>query len=123
MQADSLKKAQIPSILASALLLMGGLHAHAAETVEVNVEARQGFKFEPSTLEVPAGTEVVVQFKNAGAMAHNVQFPEFDAGTETIGSGKSETFRFTAGESGTYEYLCDVPGHAQAGMTGEITVR
>ena len=102
---------------------MGALQAHATETVKVSVEARQGFKFEPSALEVPAGTEVVVRFENAGAMAHNVQFPEFDAGTETIGSGKSETFRFTVGEAGTYRYLCDVPGHADAGMTGEITVR
>ena len=123
MNAGGLKKAQVPTILASALLLMGAVQAQAAETVEVSVEARQGFRFEPSTLEVPAGAEVVVRFENAGAMAHNVQFPEFDAGTGTIGSGKSETVRFTAGESGTYEYLCDVPGHADAGMTGKITVR
>lgn len=123
MQAIRLKKAQFPYVLASVLLLSWAAQAHSAETVEVSVEARQGFSFEPSTLEVPAGAEVVVRFENAGAMAHNVQFPAFEAGTETIGSGKSETFRFTAGESGTYEYLCDVPGHADAGMTGEITVR
>lgn len=123
MQTGGLKKIRVPSILASALLLIGGLQAHAGETVKVSVEARQGFSFEPATLEVSEGAEVVVQFKNAGAMAHNIQFPEFGAGTETIGSGKSKTLRFTAGESGTYKFLCDVPGHAAAGMTGRITVR
>jgi len=105
------------------MLLTGTPLASAADPVEVSVKAKQGFKFEPSSLEVPAGAEVVVSFENAGAMAHNVQFPEFEAGTETIGSGKNETITFTAGESGTYEFLCDVPGHAQAGMKGELKVR
>jgi uncharacterized cupredoxin-like copper-binding protein len=30
---------------------------------------------------------------------------------------------FIAGTPGTYRYLCPVPGHARAGMTGVFTVR
>ena len=123
MRTTGLKQTKSLTVLASAALLGGALQANAAESVEVSVEAKQGFKFEPSSLEVPAGAEVVLKFKNAGAMAHNIQVPEFDVGTETIGSGKGETITFTAGESGTYEFLCDVPGHAEAGMTGKIKVR
>ena len=29
---------------------------------------------------------------------------------------------FTAGASGTYQYLCPVPGHAQKGMVGTLIV-
>ncbi len=123
MRTAGFKKTKSLSVLASAVLLVGALQANAADTVEVTVEARQGFKFEPSSLEVPEGTEVVLRFENAGIMAHNFKVPGLDAGTETIAAGKNETITFTAGESGTYEFLCDVPGHADAGMTGQITVR
>ena len=123
MRAVNSRQTGFRSIVAAVMLLTGTPLASAADPVEVSVKAKQGFKFEPSSLEVPAGAEVVVSFENAGAMAHNVQFPEFEAGTENIGSGKNETITFTAGESGTYEFLCDVPGHAQAGMKGELKVR
>jgi rusticyanin len=33
------------------------------------------------------------------------------------------TLTFTATTPGTYHYLCPVPGHAQKGMTGTLTVR
>ncbi|MBX6351629.1 MAG: hypothetical protein IRZ11_09015, partial [Clostridia bacterium] len=29
---------------------------------------------------------------------------------------------YTFDEAGTYPYLCTVPGHAQAGMVGTVTV-
>lgn len=123
MRTAGLKQTKFPLVLALAVLLVGALQAHAADPVQVSVEARQGFKFEPSSLEVPKGAKVVLRFKNSGAMAHNIQIPELEAGTETIGSGKSETITFTPDENGTYEFLCNVPGHAAAGMTGQITVR
>jgi nitrite reductase (NO-forming) len=88
----------------------------------VTVQAKQGFKFEPSTLEVAAGSEVVLRFENKGIMAHNIKVPALNAGTETIGGGKSQTITFTVDQNGTYEFECSVPGHAQAGMTGQIKV-
>lgn len=111
------------SALAAAVLLAGALQVNAADTVEVTVKAKPGFKFEPATLEVPAGAEVVLKFENAGIMAHNITVPELGVATPTISAGESETIKFTVGEKGTYKYICSVPGHAQAGMTGQITVR
>jgi plastocyanin len=32
------------------------------------------------------------------------------------------TMTFTASTSGTYQYLCPVPGHAQKGMVGSFVV-
>jgi nitrite reductase (NO-forming) len=55
-------------------------------------------------------------------MAHNIKVPALNAGTETIGGGKSQTITFTVDQNGTYEFECSVPGHAQAGMTGQIKV-
>lgn len=122
MRTTGLKTIGFTMMLALASLLGGALQANAADTVKVTVQAKQGFKFEPSTLEVPAGSEVVLRFENKGIMAHNIKVPALNAGTETIGGGKSQTITFTVGKSGTYEFRCSVPGHAQAGMTGQIKV-
>jgi nitrite reductase (NO-forming) len=119
MRTTGLKMTGFTMILALASMLGGALQANAAE---VSVQAKQGFKFERSTLEVPAGSEVVLRFENTGIMAHNIKVPALNAGTETIGGGKSQTITFTVGKSGAYEFRCSVPGHAQAGMTGQIKV-
>jgi len=86
------------------------------------VLAKPGFRFEPSTLEVEPGTEVVLTLENAGRMSHNLHVPAFGAKTKTIAPDETDTVRFVADESGTIEFLCEVPGHAAAGMTGTIKV-
>jgi len=43
-------------------------------------------------------------------------------GNPTTAGMHTATLTFTAVTSGTYQYLCPVPGHAQEGMTGILTV-
>jgi len=90
---------------------------------EITVSAKEGFNFKPGRLEVEAGGEVVLTFENDGRMSHNLHIPELDVATETIGPGKSVTVRFTPDNAGTFSFLCTVPGHEQAGMVGDLTVR
>lgn len=98
--------------------------AGQSTTVEITVEARKGFKFHPDRIEAPAGKKVMLTLENTtGVMGHNLRIPEFDVMTETITPGESDTVRFTAGDTGTYEFRCEVPGHAQAGMVGELIVQ
>jgi len=112
-------------ILGLGLIIGGGWGslAIAGDSVEVTVKAKQGFKFEPSKVEVPAGAKVKLNFENTGVMAHNLKVPELDAGTDTIGADKSESITFTAGKSGSYQFICDIPGHKEAGMKGSINVQ
>jgi len=56
-------------------------------------------------------------------MSHNLHIPTLGVQTETIGPGRRVTVRFTPESAGTFRFLCEVPGHEEAGMTGEITVR
>ncbi|MGK2950360.1 MAG: cupredoxin domain-containing protein [Acidimicrobiales bacterium] len=79
--------------------------------------------YEPETLEVAAGTEVL--FDNRGRNEHDVipVDPERDEITitlEELPPGESVTRRLT--QPGTYEYYCSIHGTETAGMIGSITV-
>ncbi|MBV9447021.1 MAG: hypothetical protein JO345_14150 [Streptosporangiaceae bacterium] len=45
------------------------------------------------------------------------------AGDPTPAGDGANTFSFTAGTTGSYQYICPMPGHAQMGMHGSFVVR
>ena len=77
--------------------------------------------FDPTDLQISAGQTVNITLDNQGATFHDFTIPALDfvlaadGGAQTSGS-------LTVPDTGTYEFLCSVPGHAQAGMTGTLTV-
>lgn len=44
-------------------------------------------------------------------------------GDPTAAGDGANTITFTAGDAGSYDYICPMPGHAQMGMHGSFTVR
>jgi plastocyanin len=68
--------------------------------------------------------KVTIDFDNPSPLEHNVaieQNGEQIAISETIAEGKTSV---TADlEPGAYTFLCTVPGHADAGMEGTLTVK
>lgn len=78
--------------------------------------------YDTSELTASAG-EVTVDFTNDSETGHNVVFERDGqqvAGTEVI-TASSATVSFNA-EPGEYRFYCSVPGHAEAGMEGTLTV-
>lgn len=102
---------------------LGGLALPAAaqqDPVEVRVTAQPGFWFEPSQIEVPAGTEVKLTLENAAVMGHNLSIPALGVKTRIITGDETATVRFTVDEAGVAPFRCEVPGHAEAGMVGKL---
>ena len=77
--------------------------------------------FEPEKIEVSAGETVNLAVTNEGRIFHDLTVPGLDL---AIGVEPGDTVRgaLRAPEPGEYEFLCTVPGHASAGMTGTIVV-
>ncbi|HEU5253719.1 MAG TPA: plastocyanin/azurin family copper-binding protein [Solirubrobacterales bacterium] len=78
--------------------------------------------FDKTELEAKAG-KVTIDFTNPSAIPHNVVIEEDGkelAGFEPI--AESEETLEAELEPGTYEFICSVPGHAEAGMKGTLTV-
>jgi len=80
--------------------------------------------FEPDTLEAEAG-EVVVTYTNPSEVPHNVAIEgdgEDLAQSETVTGGDSADATAEL-EPGEYVFYCSVPGHREAGMEGDLTVK
>ncbi len=82
------------------------------------------FALEPSDLTLSAGTYTFNGI-NDGAIPHalSIKGEGIEAGTPDMSyaAGISQSFEVELAP-GTYEVFCPVPGHAEAGMTGTITV-
>jgi uncharacterized cupredoxin-like copper-binding protein len=95
----------------------GDAGAGGGETTTV---ALSEFAVDPAAVTVTAGSTLTVV--NDGATPHNLSISGTDLITEDLPSGESGTLDVSSLEPGEYEVLCTIPGHADAGMTGTLTV-
>jgi plastocyanin len=68
--------------------------------------------------------KVTIDFDNPAALEHNVAIEEGGqviAESETLAEGKTSVSANLA--PGNYTFLCTIPGHAEAGMEGTLTVK
>jgi len=103
-------------------------HAKAAPVAsEVKVVATD-LKFTPPTLQAKVGQRLKVVLENKGVIEHDIAFPTLKtdkpgAGPHTSARpGQTTALEFTPTAAGTYEYICTIPGHKEAGMKGTINV-
>lgn len=74
-------------------------------------------------LRVREGAVVQINLINGDGAVHDIAIPDFGAKSEAItakGAGTAIVFRAT--RNGNFEYLCTLPGHKAAGMTGQLIV-
>lgn len=114
----------------------GGENNEPAPAFSFDVTGNDNFVYEPAALTVKASSQVTVNFTASGALQHNwlLVTPGIDpttasdtdalagAVTGEIAGGTSKSITFTAPEVGSYTIICTVPGHAEAGMKGTLTV-
>lgn len=91
-------------------------------TVDVTVSGRE-FAFTPSVITVKKGQPIQLTFKNEGQYPHNLTISDLNVKTKTIQSGQQDTITFTPSTTGSFTYLCTVPGHADRGMKGTLIVQ
>lgn len=75
--------------------------------------------YRPATLTVARPGTYEVAVKNTGSIVHNVVFPDGTKIEAQPGQTATGTVEVPAGG---ITFLCDIPGHAQAGMEGKVVV-
>jgi len=85
----------------------------------IEIHASDQLKFDPNTVDVAAPGPYEVTFVNDGATIHDLTFANDTA--HPADPGQTVTFTVNIPAGGT-TFICAVPGHADAGMTGTVTV-
>ncbi len=113
------------AVALAALVVAGGVLAADrwidANARHVAVTARD-VAFQPADVTVRAGEVVVVTFTTDDPVFQDWEVEgvaNVDAGARP---GQTQRLRFVLDQPGTYEIRCTVEGHAEAGMTGTLTV-
>ncbi|MBI3752197.1 MAG: multicopper oxidase domain-containing protein [Chloroflexi bacterium] len=75
--------------------------------------------FSPSAVTVALAGAYTVKLTNTGAIQHNITFADGTSAVADPGQTASVTVHVPGGG---LMFSCSIPGHAQAGMTGSITV-
>jgi nitrite reductase (NO-forming) len=88
----------------------------AGGTIEIHA-FDLGFKPNAVTLEKPG--RYIIKLVNDGAISHDIAFPD---GAKVVANSKeTKTLDIEVPAAGT-TFICSIPGHAEAGMKGTITV-
>ena len=93
---------------------------------KVAVQMMDTMKYLPNTFtNAKAGSTITVDLKNAGATIHSIMAPQMGlAAKKEIPGGGSGSVTFTLpSQPGTYFFWCPEPGHAEAGMVGQVQVK
>jgi len=110
----------------------------SAETIRIEMSE---FKFTPSDITLEAGKPYILELVTVGAVKHEFTASDFfaSAAWRKVESGESEVkatyfkevevfpgkqadLYLVPIEPGTYELVCEIEGHFEAGMFGTITV-
>ena len=59
---------------------------------------------------------------NGGSVEHNLAIEGEDVRTPNLAAGESANLSVGDLPAGEYTVLCEIPGHADAGMTGMLTI-
>lgn len=78
------------------------------------------FAIDLSTNEVDAGP--VIEVTNAGTAVHNLAVESLDMTTPDLAAGAEGKLDLRGLADGSYQLLCTIPGHAEAGMKVALTI-
>jgi uncharacterized cupredoxin-like copper-binding protein len=77
-------------------------------------------KIDPASVEVAEGGVLHVQ--NDGTIAHNVSIVGTALKTADLSSGQAEELDISSLATGSYQLVCLIPGHAEAGMQADLEI-
>lgn len=83
-----------------------------------------GMKFDAATYSFKKGETVKVNLVNKdAAQAHSFVIPGLNVKSKQVPAGKTDSVTVKADKEGTYDLICDVPGHKEGGMSAKVEVK
>ncbi|MGH8906805.1 MAG: plastocyanin/azurin family copper-binding protein [Egibacteraceae bacterium] len=100
----------------------GGVVAPAAAADGVWVVEGSDLVFNQAPAALPAG-EVTITLENMSGLPHNIAFDGVQGGQPVVDAQGNDAATGTVTLApGTYTFFCNVAGHRESGMEGQLTV-
>jgi Cu+-exporting ATPase len=90
--------------------------AHRMDVVATEI------RFEPADFRIRADQWVVITLRNDDPIFHDLEVEGIANVDVAARPGQTARIRVRIDRPGTYEFVCTVPGHAEAGMVGTLVV-
>lgn len=95
--------------------------ATSDQPTEVKIDMNE-FSYSTGDIKVKAGEKIHFVLTNSGKVEHDINSDELKLDKD-VQPGKTETLDWTApSKTGTYQLICDKPGHKEKGMTLNLIV-
>jgi plastocyanin len=137
---DTMKKLSVQmAVILAALAMLGSACGDdggesSGPSTDISATATD-FQYDPDGWSIPVGEEFSIEFTNDGNVEHewavlteeissedefNEEIVLFEV--EATPAGETATEKFTVDDAGTYQVICALEGHFDAGMEGTLTV-
>ncbi len=125
---ESLRVAPFKIVIAIAISLAAPAQAQEilarlndAKPAEVRIVSTE-FKYAPARVWVTAGREFTLVLDNSGAETEHGLFVPALGFRLQVKAGEIAREKAVFAKPGEYEFVCDLPGHLEAGMKGTLIV-
>jgi plastocyanin len=119
--AFSLAVVAMPSVIRAQAQVAALDPSNETKPAEVRIVSTE-FRFSPATVLVSAGRVVTLVLDNSGAETeHGLFLPALGFHLQAK-AGETAHKNTVFEKPGEYEFVCDLPGHQEAGMTGTVIV-
>jgi uncharacterized cupredoxin-like copper-binding protein len=119
--AFSLAVVAMPSVTRAQAQVAALDPSNETKPAEVRIVSTE-FRFSPATVLVAAGRVVMLVLDNSGAETeHGLFLPALGFRLQAK-AGETARKNTVFEKPGEYEFVCDLPGHHDAGMTGMLLV-
>ncbi len=129
---------QLGPIFPQTMTAQKGHSEHNAEGNNLRIKAEE-FTFSPNKTKIQVGERVILSLENNGEIQHDLEIinltveeaeenktHDHGEGNDNIhvhaAPGEEKSVSFVPVESGTYRFVCTLPGHKESGMFGTIKV-
>ena len=87
----------------------------------------EDMRFTPNRIDAKVGVPLTLRLTNRGTERHDLNFealhmPGLQGAEAILNPGETRTITLTFDQPGTHTFICTLPGHAAAGMTGAAFV-
>jgi plastocyanin len=116
----------VAAVLVVAIALLAGQSSTGASPGAASI-ALEDFRFTPNRLDAKVKVPLSVRLTNQGTEQHDLNFPSLHMpslqGVESVlAPGETRMVTLEFDQPGTHTFICTLPGHAAAGMTGAVYV-